>query len=168
MVITGHEDVNQYLSDKTKCLPPISNKNVSMFDFPLVIVTLSQFHYDPSYRIYTKGPSKQYTFEFEQRVEPPNCRGLFRKEWKALKCQTLGATAHVVVLVRWLESLSLANYTLLFVWIETHDHSIHMSSAVLQAQQLYTAGIPLLEAYLLPMANNRTHNERLSQKQNGR
>ena len=49
-----------------------------------------------------------------------------------------------------------------FVWIERHDHSVHMSS-ILQAQQLYTAGIPLLEAYLLPMANNRTrHNERLS------
>ena len=36
-------------------------------------------------------------------------------------------------------------------------------SSVLQVQQLYTAGIPLLEAYLLPMANNRTHKERLSQ-----
>ena len=41
---------------------------------------------------------------------------------------------------------SLANYTLLFVWIERQDHSVHMSS-VLQVQQLYTAGIPLLEAY---------------------
>ena len=29
-------------------------------------------------------------------------------------------------------------------------------SSVLQVQQLYTVGIPLLEAYLLPMANNRT------------
>ena len=57
---------------------------------------------------------------------------------------------------------SLANCTLLFVWIERQDHSVHMSS-VLQVQQLYTAGIPLLEAYLLPMANNRTHKERLSQ-----
>ena len=27
-------------------------------------------------------------------------------------------------------------------------------SSVLQVQQLYTVGIPLLEAYLLPMANN--------------
>ena len=27
-------------------------------------------------------------------------------------------------------------------------------SSVLQVQQLYTAGIPLLEAYLLPMANS--------------
>ena len=35
-------------------------------------------------------------------------------------------------------------------------------SSILQAQQLYTAGIPLLEAYSLPMANNRTRNERLS------
>ena len=35
-------------------------------------------------------------------------------------------------------------------------------SFILQAQQLYTAGIPLSEAYLLPMANNRTRNERLS------
>ena len=43
---------------------------------------------------------------------------------------------------------SLANYTLLFIWIERQDHSIHMSS-VLQVQQLYTAGIPLLDAYLL-------------------
>ena len=49
---------------------------------------------------------------------------------------------------------SLANYTLLFVWIERQDHSIHMSS-ILQVQQLYTAGIPLLEAYLLPMANRQ-------------
>ena len=39
-------------------------------------------------------------------------------------------------------------------------------SSVLQVQQLYTAGIPLLEAYLLPMANNRTRKERLSQEQN--
>ena len=44
-------------------------------------------------------------------------------------------------------------YTLLFVWIERHDHSVHMSS-VLQVQ-LYTAGIPLLEAYLLPTANSQ-------------
>ena len=57
--------------------------------------------------------------------------------------------------------LSLANYALLFLWIERHDHRVHMSS-ILRAQQLYTAGIPLLEAYLLPMANNRTRNERLS------
>ena len=35
-------------------------------------------------------------------------------------------------------------------------------SSILQAQQLYTMGTPLLEAYLLPMANNRTCNERLS------
>ena len=36
-------------------------------------------------------------------------------------------------------------------------------SSILQVQQLYTAGIPLLEAYLLPMANNQTRrNERLS------
>ena len=49
------------------------------------------------------------------------------------------------------------SYTLLFVWIERHDHM----SSVLQAQQLYSAGIPLLEAYLLPMANNRTRKERL-------
>ena len=53
------------------------------------------------------------------------------------------------------------SHTLLFLWIERHDHRVHMSS-ILQAQQLYTAGIPLLEAYLLPMANNRTRNERLS------
>ena len=30
-------------------------------------------------------------------------------------------------------------------------------SSVLKVQQFYTAGIPLLEAYLLPMANNQTH-----------
>ena len=41
-------------------------------------------------------------------------------------------------------------------------------SSVLQVQHLYTVGIPLLEAYLLPMANNRTRKERLSQEQNGR
>ena len=36
-------------------------------------------------------------------------------------------------------------------------------------QQLYTAGIALLEAYLLAMANNqRNREERLSQEQNGR
>ena len=31
-------------------------------------------------------------------------------------------------------------------FIERHDHTVHMSS-ILQAQQLYTVGIPLLEAY---------------------
>ena len=36
-------------------------------------------------------------------------------------------------------------------------------SSVLQVQQLYTVGILLLEAYLLLMANNQTHKERLSQ-----
>ena len=57
---------------------------------------------------------------------------------------------------------STALITLLFVWIEGHDNSIHMSF-ILQVQQLYTAGIALLEAYLLPMANNqRTRKERLS------
>ena len=61
---------------------------------------------------------------------------------------------------------SLASYTLLFVWIERQDHSVHMSS-ILQVQHLYTAGIPLLEAYLLPMADNRTRKECLSQEQNG-
>ena len=54
------------------------------------------------------------------------------------------------------------NYTLLFVWIERQDYSVLMSS-ILQVQQLYTAGITLLEAWLLPMANNQTHKERLSQ-----
>ena len=59
-------------------------------------------------------------------------------------------------------------FSLLFVWIERHDHSVHMFS-VLQVQQLYTAGIhvPLFEAYLLPMANNRTRKQCLSQEQNG-
>ena len=56
--------------------------------------------------------------------------------------------------IRFIVTYSLANYTLLFVWIERQDHSIHMSS-VLEVQQLYTAGIPLLEAYLLPIANNQ-------------
>ena len=57
-------------------------------------------------------------------------------------------------LIRFIVKLfSLASYTLLFVWIERQDHSVHMS-CVLQVQHLYTAGIPLLEAYLLPMANN--------------
>ena len=50
-------------------------------------------------------------------------------------------------LIRFIVKLfSLASYTLLFVWIERQDHNVHMSS-VLQVQQLYTAGIPLLEAY---------------------
>ena len=62
---------------------------------------------------------------------------------------------------------SLASYTLLFVWIERQDRNIHMSS-VLQVQHIYTAGIPLLEVYLLPMANNQTRKERFSQEQNGR
>ena len=70
-----------------------------------------------------------------------------------------------ILLLSYFSELSL--YTLLFVWIEIHDHSVHMSS-ILQAQLLYTAGIPLLEAYLLPIANNRTCNERLSQEQSGR
>ena len=46
--------------------------------------------------------------------------------------------------------------------------SIQNRNDKLQVQQLYTAGIPLLEAYLLQMANNRTRKERLSQEQNGR
>ena len=46
--------------------------------------------------------------------------------------------------------------------------SIQNRKDKLQVQQLYTAGIPLLEAYLLPIANNRTRKERLSQEQNGR
>ena len=54
------------------------------------------------------------------------------------------------------------------IWIERHDHRVHMFSVLQVQQQLYTAGIPLLGAYLLPMANNRTHKERLSQEQNGR
>ena len=52
---------------------------------------------------------------------------------------------------------SLANYTLLFIWIERQDHSVHMPS-VLQLQQIYTVGIPLLEAYLLPMASRQKSN----------
>ena len=40
------------------------------------------------------------------------------------------------------ELFSLANYTLLFVWIERQDYRVHMSS-VLQVQQFYNAGIPL-------------------------
>ena len=44
--------------------------------------------------------------------------------------------------------------------------SIQNRNDKLQVQQLYTAGIPLLEAYLLPMAINRTRKERLSQEQN--
>ena len=42
---------------------------------------------------------------------------------------------------------SLANYTLLFIWIGRQDYSIHMSSVLHEVQQLYTAGIALLEAY---------------------
>ena len=63
-----------------------------------------------------------------------------------------GSTAPIRFIVK---LFSLANYTLLF---ERQDHSVHMSS-VLQVQHLYTAGIPLLEAYLLPMANNRARKE---------
>ena len=48
-----------------------------------------------------------------------------------------------------------------------HDHSVHMSS-VLQVQQPYTAGIPLLEAYLLPMANNSKNMNSSKREQNGR
>ena len=48
---------------------------------------------------------------------------------------------HCICLV--VKLFSLASYTLLFVWIERQDHSIHMSF-VLQVQHLYTAGIPSL------------------------
>ena len=47
-------------------------------------------------------------------------------------------------------------------------HTIQNRNDKLQVQQLCTVGIPLLEAYLLPMANNRTRKEHLSQEQNGR
>ena len=57
---------------------------------------------------------------------------------------------------------SLTNYTLLFVWIERQDYSVHMSS-VLEVQQLYTACIALLEAYYQwPFSNNRTRKGHLS------
>ena len=42
--------------------------------------------------------------------------------------------AFLAALIRF---IPFANYTLIFVWIERQDHSIHMSS-VLQVQQLYT------------------------------
>ena len=45
------------------------------------------------------------------------------------------------------------------------DRKTWSQSSALQVQQFYTVGIPLLEAYSLPMANNRTRNERLSQEQ---
>ena len=57
----------------------------------------------------------------------------------------------LILLPSYVSKVSLAKYTLLFVWNERHDHSVHMFS-VLQLQQFYTAGISLLEAYLLPMA----------------
>ena len=61
---------------------------------------------------------------------------------------------------------SLANYTLLFIWIERQDHSVHMSS-VLQVQQLYTVGIPLWE--YLCWRHTLTGNDRSQgQEQNGR
>ena len=43
------------------------------------------------------------------------------------------------------------------------DKITAFTSSVLQVQQFYNAGIPLLEAYILPMANNRTRKERLPQ-----
>ena len=123
-------------------------------------------------------------------------------QWKALKCQTLGAAVHVIVHVCWVITVSWLSHTChahsvlllpckvrsqisdalsqplcnfsfpswfhtiwfycshtfiafsrklhsAFVWIERHHYSVYMSS-VLKAQQLYTANIPLLEAYLLP------------------
>ena len=67
---------------------------------------------------------------------------------------------------------SLANYTLLFIWIERQDHSVHMSS-VLQVQQLYTVGIPLLEAYfnllqIWPIIELAKNDRPQGQEQNGR
>jgi len=130
---------------------------------------------------------------------------MFLSKWKALKCQTLGAAVHVIVLVCWLEterglwlshachrilfcscpckvrsrvsddlSQALCNLCLAFladftlsdctapirfvVKLFSLAHTLYFSfgskdkitaftSSVLQVQQLYTAGIPLLEAY---------------------
>ena len=64
-------------------------------------------------------------------------RLFFRDEWSDNE-----ATAPIHFIFK---LFSLTNYTLFYVWIERKDDSVHMSS-VLQVQQLYTAGIPLLEA----------------------
>ena len=76
--------------------------------------------------------------------------------------------ACLILLLPYVSKLNcfLSSYTLLFIWIERQNHSVHMSY-VLQVQHLYSAGIPLLEAYLLPMANNQTRKERFS-LENGR
>ena len=42
--------------------------------------------------------------------------------------------------------IAFSRYTLLFIWNERLDHSVHMSS-ILQVQQLYTGGTPLRYTY---------------------
>ena len=61
--------------------------------------------------------------------------------------------------------VSLASYTL---FLDRKTRSQRSHSRLTGTAALPTAGIPLLEVYLLPMANNRTRKERLSQEQNGR
>ena len=52
--------------------------------------------------------------------------------------------------------------------VENIRNDVCQKIIIYDKSQFNSLGIPLLEAYLLPMANNRTRKERLSQEQNGR
>ena len=86
-------------------------------------------------------------------VPNPRCSSACDCTCVLTRNQSLSRDSLMLAICFIVQLFSLANYTLLFVSIERQGHSVHMSS-VLQVQHLYTAGIPLLEAYLLPMANN--------------
>ena len=152
--------------------PVLVKKNDSVgFEYPRNFLPYKYYHRKG-------GESSRYRYRY--KVVSGCCSNKNKNKWKALKCQTLGASVHVIVLVCWLDCLvthachahsvlflpmqslftnfwrsftglvqfvfsfpswfhtiwfycshtyvSLTNYTLLFLWIERHDHSVRMSS----------------------------------------
>ena len=63
---------------------------------------------------------------------------------------------------------SLANYTLLFVWIRRKTRSLRSHVFRLTGTAALHCGHTFVRGILLPMSNNWTHKECLSQEQNGR
>ena len=61
--------------------------------------------------------------------------------WNIMECAWQARESHETVI-----DFSRKLHSAFFIWIETHDHSVNMSS-FLQVQQLYTVGIRLRHTY---------------------